>query len=92
MSKTWLLIFISFLLLSGIAFAVDSDGDGLSDNTEATLGSSPLHKDIFVEIDWFIVNGYSMKPRPGFVEFVQSVFAAAPGAESRWNFRSSHPS
>ncbi|HEY7159897.1 MAG TPA: hypothetical protein VH815_01500, partial [Acidobacteriota bacterium] len=28
--------------------------------------------------DWFIVNGRSMKPRPGFVEFVQSVFAAAP--------------
>lgn len=78
MTKTWILIFISFLLFGGIAFAVDSDGDGLSDSTEATLGSSPLHKDIFVEIDWFIVNGRSMKPRPGFVEFVQSIFAAAP--------------
>jgi len=78
MTKTWLLIFISVLLFGGFAFAMDSDGDGLSDSTEATLGSSPLHKDIFVEIDWFIINGRSMKPRPGFVEFVQSVFAAAP--------------
>jgi hypothetical protein len=78
MTKAWVLIFVSFLLFGGIAFAVDSDGDGLSDSTEATLGSSPLHKDVFVEIDWFIINGRSMKPRPGFVEFVQSVFAAAP--------------
>jgi Bacterial TSP3 repeat/Metallo-peptidase family M12B Reprolysin-like len=78
MSKAWVLIFVSFLLFGGIAFAVDSDGDGLSDSVEASLGSSPLHKDIFVEIDWFIVNGRSMKPRPGFVEFVQTIFAAAP--------------
>jgi hypothetical protein len=78
MAKHWVLIFFSFLLFGGFAYAVDSDGDGLSDSVEASLGSSPLHKDIFVEIDWFIVNGRSMKPRPGFVEFVQSVFAAAP--------------
>lgn len=78
MAKHWVLIFVAFLLFGGFAYAVDSDGDGLSDSTEASLGSSPLHKDIFVEIDWFILNGRSMKPRPGFVEFVQSVFAAAP--------------
>ena len=78
MSKGLVLIFVSFLLFGGFAYAVDSDGDGLSDSTESYLGSSPLHKDIFVEIDWFIVGGRSMKPRPGFVEFVQSVFAAAP--------------
>jgi hypothetical protein len=78
MSKLWLLIFVTFLMFGGFAFAADLDGDGLSDSVEASLGSSPLHKDIFVEIDWFIVNGRSMKPRPGFVEFVQSVFAAAP--------------
>jgi len=78
MVKHWVLIFVAFLLFGGFAYAVDSDGDGLSDSTEAYLGSSPLHKDVFVEIDWFIVNGRSMKPRPGFVEFVQSVFAAAP--------------
>ena len=78
MSKSWMLIFVSFLLFGGFAYAADLDGDGLSDSTEASLGSSPLHKDIFVEIDWFIVGGRSMKPRPGFVEFVQSVFAAAP--------------
>ncbi|MCI0618197.1 hypothetical protein L0244_34910 [bacterium] len=78
MAKHWVLIFVSFLLFGGFAYAVDSDGDGLSDSAEASLGSSPLHKDIFVEIDWFIVKGRSMKPRPGFVEFVQSVFAAAP--------------
>lgn len=78
MSKHWILIFVAFLLLSGFAYAVDSDGDGLSDSTEASLGSSPLHKDIFVEIDWLIVNGRSYKPKPGFTEFVQSIFAAAP--------------
>jgi hypothetical protein len=78
MSKGWMLIFVSFLLFGGFAYAADLDGDGLSDSAEAYLGSSPLHKDVFVEIDWFIVNGRSMKPRPGFVEFVQSVFAAAP--------------
>jgi hypothetical protein len=78
MSKHWILVFVAFLLLSGFVYAVDSDGDGLSDSAEASLGSSPLHKDIFVEIDWFIVNGRSYKPRPGFAEFVQSVFAAAP--------------
>jgi hypothetical protein len=77
MPKGWVL-FVTFLLFSGFAYAVDTDEDGLSDSVEFTLGSSPYHKDIFVEIDWLIVNGRNLKPRPGFVQFVQSIFAAAP--------------
>jgi hypothetical protein len=78
MYKGCLFILFALLLGGGIAFAIDSDGDGLSDTMEASLGSSPLHKDIFVEIDWFIVNGRNLKPRPGFVQFVQAIFNAAP--------------
>ena len=78
MLKGWVLMFLTVLLFSGFAYAVDSDEDGLSDSVEFSLGSSPYHKDIFVEIDWLIVNGGNLKPKPGFVQFVQSIFAAAP--------------
>ena len=70
------LVFILFVPV--LAWAVDSDGDGLSDSVEAQLGSSPLHKDIFVEIDWFVVNGRSMKPRNGFDAIVKDIFESAP--------------
>ena len=66
------------MLLAVSAFAVDSDRDGLTDDVEASLGSSPMHKDIFVEIDWLVVNGRSMKPRPGFAQIVTSIFDSAP--------------
>ena len=60
------------------AMAVDTDRDGLDDNVEASLGSSPLHRDIFVEIDWFVVNGRNLKPRNGFTQIVTSIFESAP--------------
>lgn len=78
MVKAWVSIFVLFFVFGGVVYAFDSDGDGLSDTVEQSLGSSPLHKDIFVEIDWFIANGRNLKPRPGFVQFVTAIFAAAP--------------
>ena len=73
------LVFLLLILFAPVlALAADSDGDGLSDSVEAQLGSSPYHKDIFVEIDWFIVNGKSMKPRKGFDAIVQDIFESAP--------------
>jgi hypothetical protein len=61
-----------------LAIAIDSDGDGLSDPVEAQLGSSPFHKDIFVEVDWFVVRGKSLKPRKGFDKIVQAIYENAP--------------
>src|SRR5262245_35104464 len=78
MSKSWILIFVSFLLFGGLAYAVDTDGDGLSDSVEARLGSNPRHKDIFVYISPFIWKGKNMAPRAGFTTIVNAVFSDAP--------------
>lgn len=71
-------LFFTFVISTTTLLAVDTDGDGLSDDTEAQLGSSQLHKDIFVEVDWLVVNGKSMKPKGNFVQIVQSIFEDAP--------------
>ncbi len=71
-------ILAALLLLAPCASAVDTDGDALEDTVEATLGSNPNHKDIFVEVDWLIVNGRDMAPRAGVIEKLQAAFAAAP--------------
>src|ERR1044071_4331908 len=72
-------LFLVLLIFTPVlVFAVDTDGDGLSDSVEAQLGSSAFHKDIFVEIDWFIVNGRSLKPRRGFDAIVKGIFSNAP--------------
>lgn len=75
---TQFLLFLIFLLLSAMALASDADRDGLSDEIELQLGSSATHKDVFVHVDWLVVNGRSMKPRANFVQIVTSVFDAAP--------------
>ena len=73
--------FCVFLFLTIVpAFAVDSDGDGLTDDVESRLGSSPFHKDIFVYSNVFIWNGKNMRPRGNFLTIVKAVFAAAPVA------------
>jgi hypothetical protein len=72
------LLLVLLVFSPALAMAVDSDGDGLSDPVEAQLGSSPLHKDLFVEVDWFIVNGRSLKPRKGFDAIVKAIFSNAP--------------
>jgi len=72
------------LATAGFAAAADTDGDGLTDDVEARLGSNPRHKDIFVEIDYLIVKGRNLKPRPAkggypsMVNFVTGIFASAP--------------
>jgi hypothetical protein len=73
-------ILASFFLLTAIlpALAVDTDGDGLADDVEARLGSSPRHKDIFVYINSFVWNGKNLKPRGNFSQIVKSVFSTAP--------------
>jgi reprolysin-like metallo-peptidase family M12B len=77
--RTFRLLFLVLLLFTPVlVFAIDSDGDGLSDPVEAQLGSSAYHKDVFVEIDWFIVNGHSFKPRKGFDAIAKAIFADAP--------------
>jgi hypothetical protein len=68
------LIFLSSLP----AFAADTDGDGIADDVELRLGSSPTHKDIFVYINYMIWNGKNLKPRANFIKIVQSVFSTAP--------------
>ena len=53
---------------------VDVDGDGVIDIDLPAMGANPMHKDIFLELDW----------RPGFppqraeIQKVKAAFAAAP--------------
>lgn len=67
-----------FFLTTLPAFAADTDGDGLTDDVEAQLGSSPTHKDIFVYINYMIWNGKNLRPRGNFIKIAQSVFSTAP--------------
>ena len=60
---------------------VDVDGDGVIDLDLAALGADPLHKDVFVEVDWMEVTGpggHSDAWLPGALERVQQAFLAAP--------------
>jgi len=75
---TWLFAFLMFFLPASFLFAVDTDKDGLSDDVELQeLRSSPNHKDIFIEVDWLIVDGVSMRPRGNFIQMVKQFFASA---------------
>ncbi len=71
-------VFVFLLLTTLPVFAVDTDNDGLTDDVEAQLGSSPLHKDIFVYINSFVWNGKNLKPRGNFTQIVKAVFSTAP--------------
>src|SRR5262245_10672983 len=60
---------------------VDLDGDGVIDLDLPSLGADPLHKDIFVEMDWMEVSGpggHSDAWLPRALERVQEAFLAAP--------------
>jgi hypothetical protein len=68
----------------------DTDGDGLLDGWEVhsvngidlrALGASPLHKDIFVEMDWMVrrTDGAVLDLRPN-AEVLRSIVAAFAGA------------
>ncbi|MBU0591121.1 hypothetical protein KKF81_05535 [Candidatus Micrarchaeota archaeon] len=66
----------------------DTDGDGLLDGWEAKgvfknkllvvdlplMGADPLHKDLFVEIDWMVDATHSHKPKAASLQRVVNVF------------------
>ncbi len=79
--KVFSISVFAFLVLATLpVFAVDTDSDGLADDVEARLGSSPRHKDIFVYINSFIWNGKNLRPRGNFTQIVKAVFSTAPVA------------
>ena len=71
-------LLLCMFFVSAFAFALDSDNDGLTDDVESSLKSSPFHKDVFVEIDWLIVRGRNLKPRAGFTQIATAIFENAP--------------
>lgn len=73
----WFYVFLLVFLPTGFLFAADADVDGLSDDVELQLGSNPNHKDIFVEVDWLVVNGRSFRPRGNFIQMAKEFFASA---------------
>ena len=72
--------------------APDSDGDGLPDDWEKygitvegvkidlkAMGADPLHKDIFVHLDWMHSStGVAYTPNPRAIKMVVDAFATAP--------------
>jgi photosystem II stability/assembly factor-like uncharacterized protein len=70
---------------------LDSDGDGIPDDWEVNgvtvngefldlraMGANPLHKDIFVEIDWMKALDHNHQPKLDAVNKVVAAFANAP--------------
>jgi hypothetical protein len=53
---------------------IDTDGDGAIDLDLPALGADPLHKDVFLEIDWTADN----VPTRASVQGLKTAFAAAP--------------
>jgi hypothetical protein len=70
-------------------FGIDNDGDGVVDLNLPALGADPMHKDIFLEIDWMdcaVAGGdcaatdtHSHQPHPAAVQAMIDAFANAPG-------------
>lgn len=73
--------------------AVDTDGDGLLDNWETdgltiggntvdlpAMGADPMHKDVFIEIDWMgdPGDGHSHAPDPDAIQEIVDAFDNAP--------------
>lgn len=73
-------------------FNPDTDGDGLLDGDEVlgtaagldlpALGASPVHKDLFIEYDWFDdaagCRAHTHRPTQAMLDRVTATFAAAP--------------
>lgn len=55
-------------------FGIDMDGDGTIDVDLPAFGADPMHKDVFLELDW--MNG--AEPTLLSMQIVKSAFAAAP--------------
>ncbi|MGH9866670.1 MAG: FG-GAP-like repeat-containing protein [Candidatus Polarisedimenticolia bacterium] len=63
---------------------IDMDGDGETDLDLNAMGASPIHKDLFLEIDWLVPRTrgtpmpWSNEPQPGVTERLVRMFAEAP--------------
>ena len=72
---------------TSISDLMDTDGDGLPDKWEIEgyngvdlpgMGADPLHKDIFVEIDWMVGHDHNHKPKRWAIAKVIAAFRDAP--------------
>jgi len=57
---------------------IHMDGDGVVDVDLRSLGANPLHKDLFVEIDWMADQTHSHRPTNAAMQTVINSFANAP--------------
>lgn len=87
-------IFVSLADTGTDPALADSDGDALEDGDEIlgtlagldlpALGASPVHKDVFIEYDWFDDDvdcaAHSHRPTQAMVDRVTAAFANAPVA------------
>ncbi len=55
---------------------VDIDGDGRVDLDLPSMGSHPLRKDVFLELDWMEDNQHSHKPEASVIQMVVNAFAS----------------
>ncbi len=80
---------VLFQSATGWAQPTDTDGDGIPDSAENSIGGDPLHKDLFIECDYMVhdLNGdqqaddpgeHSHKLKPDAVAIIESVFQNAP--------------
>jgi len=72
---------------TSISDLTDTDGDGLLDKWEVEgyngvdlpgMGADPLHKDIFVEVDWMVGHDHNHKPKRWAIAKVIAAFRDAP--------------
>ncbi len=86
-----LLSFLLLLLLSNASHAQDTDADGLPDTWETNgvsvngvfldlprMGADPLHRDLFVEVDWMVAPTHSHEPKPEALRKVIQAFDRSP--------------
>jgi len=56
----------------------DADGDGIVDVDLPAMGADPLHKDIFVQIDYMVAQDHYHYPSPAAIQTVVAAFDRAP--------------